>query len=98
LWVTSTRDEIKDGQSGVFTWANGESFHGKYYYKGKRHGRARYDAQGRLMDGSDWNDEWFPGNEIEKVAPTPYPLPESDEYEEGADCGWLGSDASQSCE
>jgi hypothetical protein len=70
---------IKDGQSGVFTWANGESFHGKYYDKGKKYGRARYDAQGRLMDGSYWDDEWFPGNEIEKVAPTPYQSPESDD-------------------
>jgi hypothetical protein len=72
-------DEIKDGQSGIFTWANGESFRGKYYYKGKKHGRARYDAQGHLMDGSYWNDEWFPGNEIAKVAPTPYQSPESDD-------------------
>lgn len=36
--------EIKDGQSSIFTWASGESFRGNHYYKGKKHGRARYDA------------------------------------------------------
>jgi hypothetical protein len=63
---------IENGQSGVFTWANGESFRGKYYDKGRKYGRARYDAQGKLMDSSYWDDCWLPGNEIEKVVGKPY--------------------------